>query len=176
MSLAPKILPNYTYDDYIQWKGDWEIIDGIAYAMSPSPTYNHQKIASNLHILLANALDKSGCECDVIQQFDIKIEENTVVNPDLLIVCENRNERYLSHPPALVIEIFSPSSILRDQITKRKLYEDFGINYYIMVDPESKELKILQLINGEYSELNEPFDLILKDGCKIALDLTKIWD
>jgi len=27
----------YTKADYAQWAGDWELIDGVAYAMAPSP-------------------------------------------------------------------------------------------------------------------------------------------
>ncbi len=34
VSSAIKILPHYTYEDYCHWKGRWELIDGIPYAMS----------------------------------------------------------------------------------------------------------------------------------------------
>ncbi len=30
-----RLLPHYTYADYIQWDGDWEVIDDTAYAMAP---------------------------------------------------------------------------------------------------------------------------------------------
>jgi hypothetical protein len=32
-----KILPHYTYRDYLHWEGKWEVIDGIPNAMSPAP-------------------------------------------------------------------------------------------------------------------------------------------
>ncbi len=32
-ALKAEYLPHYTYDDYIQWKGDWELIYGVPYAM-----------------------------------------------------------------------------------------------------------------------------------------------
>jgi hypothetical protein len=44
MAGAIKILPHYTYSDYEQWEGQWELIDGIPYAMSPLPVPKHQKI------------------------------------------------------------------------------------------------------------------------------------
>ena len=31
-------LPHYSYQDYRRWEGDWELIEGIPYAMTPSPT------------------------------------------------------------------------------------------------------------------------------------------
>jgi len=47
-------LPHYTYDDYVQWEGRWEIINGIPYAMVPAPGRKHQrlsvKIAAQLEI------------------------------------------------------------------------------------------------------------------------------
>jgi hypothetical protein len=47
MSTAAKILPSYTYEDYLHWEGRWELIDGIPYAMSPFPAPRHQRIANN---------------------------------------------------------------------------------------------------------------------------------
>jgi hypothetical protein len=39
MSSAVKILPHYTYVEYEQWEGQWELIEGIPYAMSPLPSF-----------------------------------------------------------------------------------------------------------------------------------------
>jgi len=38
----------YTYDDYIKWEDRWELIDGIAYSMSPAPYPKHQKIVARV--------------------------------------------------------------------------------------------------------------------------------
>ena len=35
MQKAHEYLPHYTYEDYCMWEGNWELIDGIPYAMSP---------------------------------------------------------------------------------------------------------------------------------------------
>ena len=43
-----KILPYYTFEDWINWEGKWELIEGIPYAMSPAPLPKHQFIALNL--------------------------------------------------------------------------------------------------------------------------------
>jgi hypothetical protein len=43
MGFPNKILPHYTYEDYCRWEGQWELIDGIPYAMSPMPRPQHQK-------------------------------------------------------------------------------------------------------------------------------------
>lgn len=31
-------LPHYTYDDYVQWEGRWELIHGVAHARLRPPT------------------------------------------------------------------------------------------------------------------------------------------
>lgn len=48
MDSPVKILSYYTYADYAQWEGQWELIDGIPYAMSPSPVPKHQRIANKI--------------------------------------------------------------------------------------------------------------------------------
>ena len=49
-------LPNYTYDDYKQWEGDWELIYGVPYAMSPAPNITHQEINLNIGYELKSKL------------------------------------------------------------------------------------------------------------------------
>jgi len=46
-----KYLPSYTYEDYKSWEGDWELINGIPYAMAPSPIKIHQKLIISISSL-----------------------------------------------------------------------------------------------------------------------------
>ena len=114
---AVKILPHYTYDDYVHWEGKWELIDGIPYAMSPAPVPKHQIVAANLSAEFRFAL-KQCTQCKVVQPVDYKIKEDTVFQPDMLIVCRPIEKKYLDFPPSLVAEILSQSSILIDRHTK----------------------------------------------------------
>lgn len=41
---------NYTYEDYLKWDGQWELIDGVPYSMAPSPSFTHQYIIFYLKI------------------------------------------------------------------------------------------------------------------------------
>ena len=50
MSIANKYRPHYTYDDYCQWEGRWELIEGMPYAMSPAPVPAHQRVAITLSV------------------------------------------------------------------------------------------------------------------------------
>ena len=44
MGLSQKYLPHYTYDDYYQWDGNWELIYGVPYAMFPHLCLNIRKL------------------------------------------------------------------------------------------------------------------------------------
>ena len=43
-ALKVEYLPHYSYEDYLLWEGDWELISGVAFAIAPSPAKNHQMI------------------------------------------------------------------------------------------------------------------------------------
>ena len=48
MSTAPRYVPHYTVSEYARWEGDWELIDGVPIAMSPSPFGPHERVGSEL--------------------------------------------------------------------------------------------------------------------------------
>jgi Uma2 family endonuclease len=169
-SAALKIedLPHYIYDDYVQWEGEWEIIHGIPYAMTPAPRIKHQrlsvKIAAQLESLLKNCAD-----CQTLMPVDWQIAEDTVVQPDLLVVCgKNKSEEKLLIPPVLVFEIISPATAKKDRILKYQLYEEAGVKYYCLVDPDANSMDIFELNRGRYRNYNDKDNF--KDG-KVTLEI-----
>ncbi len=86
LALKKEHLPHYTYDDYCRWEGNWELIEGVPYAMSPLPTSKHQRLAGKLYSQLDGKLQQ--CKhCEVSLPVDWKIGEATVVQPDLFVAC-----------------------------------------------------------------------------------------
>ena len=57
MSSVPQYLPNYAVADYNLWQGNWQLIDGVAVAMSPSPFGPHERIISRLSRMIGNAIE-----------------------------------------------------------------------------------------------------------------------
>lgn len=177
MGPAVKILPHYTYHDREQWKGNWELIEGIPYAMSPSPVPEHQRIAVNISAAFHSAL--SACRtCTVYQPIDYRITDDTILEPDLLIVCGEIKQKYLDFPPALVAEILSPSTALKDRHTKFYLYEQQAIRYYLIFDIEEKAVEIFELKDASYQlvqkgkNISYEFELEI---CKADIDFSGIW-
>ncbi|ANH82855.1 hypothetical protein A8C56_19360 [Niabella ginsenosidivorans] len=178
MSGAYKILPHYTYKEWCLWEGKWELIDGIPYAMSPSPVPKHQKISAELRYELSSALKKSKCEkCSAYDPVDYKISEDTILIPDILIVCGEIKKPYLDFAPALVVEILSPSTALKDRNTKYQLYEQEKVKYYLIADPDTKGIEIYQLTNDQYTlqPFSRNFTFELQDDCSIAVDLGSLF-
>lgn len=174
-------LPHYTYDDYVQWEGRWELIHGIPYAMVPMPKIKHQRMSGKIYRYLSELLDNCR-ECEVLLPVDWQIYEDTVVQPDVLVVSsgsiENMDEEKLSVPPVMVFEVLSPSTARKDRFVKYKLYEDQGVKYYCIVDPDTKSAEVFEL-NRESFQKKEPF----KDGkmvfelgkCEIEFDFGKVF-
>ena len=176
MGYEAKIAPNYTYEDYVQWDGHWELIDGLAIAMSPMAIPEHQRIASHLNALFFNVLDKNPCNCTVYHPLDFKVNRHTTLNPDLLIVCKPITKKFLDFAPNLVVEIHSPSTIEKDKTIKFEIYEKEKIPYYLMVDPNTKEIHLFELDKkGKYQEIPHSNQMNLSKECTIKVDFENIW-
>jgi Uma2 family endonuclease len=179
MGFAHKILPQYTYEDYLLWEGRWELIDGIPYAMAPMPVPEHQWIATNLAAEFRGALKKAGCSCKVYQPLDYKLADDTIFNPDLLVVCQPITKKYLDFAPNLVVEILSESTALKDRHIKYPRYEAEGIPYYLIVDTDIRSVEVYHLVNGKYQRQSvvsdKPFPFQL-DTCRFEVSLHQIWE
>ncbi len=172
-------LPRYVYDDYRQWEGRWEIIDGIAYAMTPAPAIPHQVISQLIAAQLQQALEKCG-ECRALLPVDWKVREDTVIQPDNLVICHEPSGDYLVKAPRLIFEIVSKSSFIRDTELKFAIYEQEGVKYYLIVFPDDRVVKVYDLIHGRYIKrgdfTDEKATFELTGSCTICLDFSRIWD
>ena len=178
MSLPDQIFKpeRYTYQDYLLWKGDWELVNGYPYAMAPSPIRNHQWFASKFIQKAGNEIDKSNCNgnCQAYSELDWVIDNDSVVRPDCMIVCGDFKEDFLTFAPALIVEISSSSTKLRDRNTKYKLYEMKGVKYYVISDTEKKTVDVFELVLGKYVAKTD-IQFKLSGGCKINFDITSLW-
>lgn len=182
MSLAVKILPHYTYQEYCLWEGRWEIIEGIPYAMSPAPNPRHQWISSNIKAEFRNAIKKSGCKtCKVYDFIDIKVSEDTVLQPDAVVVCGEITKPFLDFPAALVVEILSPSTAMKDRNNKFIIYQSQKIPYYIIIDVDKNEMEIYHCKeDGKYHletiAADSTSTFHLDANCSVEVLLKNIWE
>jgi Uma2 family endonuclease len=179
MNSADKIFEpeKYTYSQYKLWEGNWELINGFPHAMSPSPKREHQKFSLDFSTALSNLLKSKSetCNCEVYYELDWIVSDNTVVRPDVMIVCGEFKDDFLNFPPTLILEITSPSTYLRDRNTKFNIYEMYGVKYYIISDPQKKSVEVFELTDNKYRQTTN-IDFILTLQCSIQLDVFNLWD
>jgi Uma2 family endonuclease len=161
---------HFTYGHYKTWPAAerWELIDGVAYSMSPAPMRRHQKMSHALAMLFGNFL--KGKPCEVYEApFDVLMPERdeadnevaTVVQPDLVVYCDRSKltDRGARGSPDLVVEILSPSTSKKDLNEKFNLYERQGVREYWVIDPGNLTIHVWHMQSAaryDEGELREP--------------------
>ncbi|RKX73785.1 MAG: hypothetical protein DRP87_18245, partial [Spirochaetes bacterium] len=148
----------YTYADYLSWPDDerWELIDGVAYNMSPAPGRQHQEISITISGEIYDFLKDKPCHV-YAAPFDVRLPENpdeqdkeitTVVQPDVSVFCDESklDERGATGAPDIAVEILSPYTSVKDQREKLALYERFGVREYWIVDPANCIMWVYRLV------------------------------
>lgn len=145
----------WTADDLPSLPDDglrYEILDGTL-VVSPSPAPYHQRASRRLARLLEDA-----CSPDLevfSAPLDWRIDDHTVVEPDLLVIPAVAVTRQrLTGTPMLIVEILSPSSRRLDRALKRELYAGAGVAQYWIVDPGDEatqsSVEVYDLLDGDY--------------------------
>ena len=118
--------------------------------MSPAPIGKHQWLSGEFYREFWEQL-KNCKRCNVSLPMDWKINEHTVLQPDLFIACFNfKTEKYITQAPSLVMEVLSPSNRNKDTSVKKEIYLQQGVKYYLIIDPEDDSYIVHELADKEY--------------------------
>lgn len=149
----------FTYADYRSWPDDerWELIDGVAFSMSPAPTRRHQGILAELAAHFVVHFRSYPCSV-YVAPFDVVLVDasrdaphrpadgggDTVVQPDLVVVCDatKLTPQGCAGAPDLVLEILSPATAFKDMEYKLHLYERHGVREYWIVNPANDTVMV----------------------------------
>ena len=171
---------HYTYADYASWDDEnrYELIDGEVFMMS-APSVTHQRIVREIMLQLAAFL--SGKPCEVLAApLDVCLnakgdDDDTVVQPDIIVVCEQSklDKKRCNGAPDLVIEVVSPSTSRHDRIRKLNKYLQAGVREFWIADPDDKSVTTHILEDGKYVvnayEDAETVPVSVLEGCAISL-------
>ncbi|MDO4805556.1 MAG: Uma2 family endonuclease, partial [Lachnospiraceae bacterium] len=146
----------YTLEDYYALPDEQrvELIDGVFYNMA-APALVHQLILLELAILFRECIDAHEGACEVyVAPCDVRLDmdNRTMVQPDLLIVCEEYgiDAKRIEGAPALTVEILSPSTRSKDMLLKLYKYANAGVREYWVVDPEERVVLVYNLEQQVY--------------------------
>ncbi len=167
----------YTLKDYDMWEGDWELIDGDAVAMAPSPFGQHQAIISKVLYQMEKSFEKCPNPCYAYPDVDYVIDDLNVFRPDISILCKKVATRITS-TPKMVVEVLSDSTAVKDKTIKFDTYEKEGVLYYLMVDYKQRRVKLYELKDYRYVKTQDKedgkFEIKLND-CDLEFDIDKWW-
>lgn len=155
----------YTIADYVTWKFDElvELIKGKAVQMSPSPRSYHQAIAGNILFELQKIFRKQPCKVFAapfdVYLFGDEAEKNTVVEPDICIICDRTKikDKGCVGAPDFIVEILSLSTMKKDLNDKFRLYEDAGVKIYWVVHPTEKQVSMYVLNEAGKYDLKDHY-------------------
>jgi len=176
----------YTYADYLEWEGPerYQLFNGEVYQMA-SPSVEHQTILMGLSIQFGNWLKGKPCKV-FASPLDVRLfpkkdkSDKTVVQPDLLVVCDKTKiaKGSINGAPDLVIEIVSPSNTHSELFLKFQYYMKAGVKEYWVIDPERKNVQVHIYENGRYItslyEDNARIPVIVLAGLEV--DIEALWE
>ncbi len=141
----------FTYEDYKSLTESetkrYELLGGDL-VMTPSPTWQHQKILLKLAAHLQKFVEVKKIGSIALAPLDVVLGED-VAQPDIFYISKERTsiiqDEEVRGAPDVVIEILSASTAKRDRTYKRTLYARHGVQEYWLVDPASGTVEILAL-------------------------------
>ena len=136
----------------------YELLDGeLVKKKAPAP--RHQLILAELYDQVKAFVRQQPQPGKVLfAPVDVFLDDNTAPQPDLVYLAPDTlnliTRDGVMGAPTLVVEVISPSSIYRDRVTKKALYERFGVPEYWLVDPGDNFIEIYVLTDGQYKLLS----------------------
>ena len=148
-------------NDHLAYQEEtWEeTIDGRPIAMSPRPSFSHNRIAGNLHALFWNYLRGHTCT-PIMDGTDLYLTEKDRFIPDMMVVCDRNKikEKGVYGAPDLVVEVLSPGTAKRDRGYKKDAYARAGVREYWLVSPAEKSVEVY-LQSGGALDLHEVYSI-----------------
>jgi Uma2 family endonuclease len=173
MTWANRLL---TFDDFCflvkdQQKGD--LIDGVIYLTAPD---NPQ--SNRLALWLMGLLDEYSFEKNLGEVFGFRtafrLSNRNVPEPDLAFVTKSRlalvKTFFIDGPPDVAFEIVNPESRDRDYVKKMRMYQEFCVREYWIVDEIDDVIALFRLNRkGKYQEVRP------NDGIYLSEVINGFW-
>jgi Uma2 family endonuclease len=160
----------------------YELMEGELIRRS-APAVMHQRILKELLIAINAYLCSNKIGEIFFAPLDVMLDNYNQLQPDLFFVANEHGSiittEGIKGVPDMVVEILSPSSVMRDRIDKKRIYQRSGVKEYWLVSPEYAEIEVFVLQDDQYeifsaatSQEGELKSFILKE---LQLDLKQIF-
>ncbi|WP_421829347.1 Uma2 family endonuclease [Larkinella sp.] len=161
----------------------YELIDGELVRRS-APAPKHQRLSRNISFAIHQHITENKLGEVLYSPIDVFFDDYNVLQPDVVFIPKENasiiTNNGIEGIPALVVEIISPSSIVRDRVIKKDLYERFGVPEYWLVDPANQEIEIYALEDGRYKVFSAASvvegELVSKTLAGFRVDLKRLFE
>jgi len=128
-----------------------ELIGGKVVAMSPRPSFSHNRVSSNIFWVFENYLRRRKCTA-IADGTDLYLTEEDRFVPDMMVVCDPDKIKGdgVHGTPDLVVEVLSPSTAKNDRTHKKEVYARCGVREYWLVDPANKSVEVYHTNGSEF--------------------------
>ena len=146
--MAPQTATRLTYEEFMALPDDgkhYELIEGEL-VLNPAPVPRHQWILAKLQYALHGYFEAHGGGRAYPSPIDVVFSSENVLEPDIIVLLADRlsliGAKNVEGAPNIVIEALSDRTRRKDEVTKRRLYERYGVDEYWIFDPEIDMVKI----------------------------------
>jgi Uma2 family endonuclease len=123
--------------------------------ISPSPFDVHQQVLISLAAVLHFHVKQHKLGELRVAPYDVYFDKDNVYQPDIIFISNIQTEKIKPNgfhgAPEMVIEILSPSTARYDLEEKKKVYEQYGVKEYTVIDPAIKSVTVYTLQKKGYS-------------------------
>lgn len=134
----------------------YELMEGEIVSRS-GPTTPHQRVSRKLAVAIDSFVESQKLGEVFYAPIDVLLNDYNFFQPDLVFVVNHQKEivtpGFIKDSPDLVIEIISSSSVIRDRVQKKKVYQRCGVKEYWLVSLENAEIEVFVLDKNEYQLL-----------------------
>jgi Uma2 family endonuclease len=146
--MASQTSARLTWTDYLGLPDDgrhYELIDGEL-IVNPAPAPRHQRIVRTFITRLDRYFEEQGGGEVIGSPIDVVLDSENVVEPDVIVIKSDRasivDEKNVQGAPNIVIEVLSAGTRRKDEVSKRRLYEQSGVDEYWIADPDADLVKL----------------------------------
>ncbi len=157
--------PHMTADQFLDWDGGGhlgklELVNGEVRAMSPA-SGTHALIQANLAGLIWNHIREKKLPCRVGTEAPVQPQlhaNDNVRAPDLAVTCLPSTDTKIFPPPALIIEVLSPSNLKDTWNSIYAMATIPALAEIVVVDSESIKVEVFQRgADGTWPSAGKPY-------------------
>lgn len=145
-----------TYQEFQSWEDHekWELLDGVPHRLPLNISERHRRVAVGI---VAQIYQKLRLEPSPYRIYRAPVEcwldDLNVVHPDIMVVrgAERVRGPNIRGAPEVIIQLLHPDRAVVDRGEKFQIYERFGVQQYILVQPTHEYAEDFRLLDGTYS-------------------------